>query len=141
MAKRKKDGRSDLPEKISQENSFARWFLGHIFSAIRKHGNYVVGCLTVGFCFYYASLAVRAFAGQTSLANLQVGFLANVSFVWSISLTVSGLSIGLYLRERKLHQSTRERLAGRIAELELKIDSHRESSKLTSRGLTRKEDE
>lgn len=70
-----------------------------------------------------------------------MGFLANVSFVWSISLTVSGLSIGLYLRERKLHQGTRERLAGRITELELVIDSRRESSKLTSRGLTRKEDE
>jgi hypothetical protein len=67
--------------------------------------------------------------------------MANVSFVWSVSITVSGLSIGLYLRERRLHQGTRERLAGRVTELELAIDSGRESSKLTSKGLTRKEDE
>lgn len=90
---------------------------------------------------YQGSIAVQAFAGRTSSANFQIGFLANVSFVWSVSLTVSGLSIGLYLRERKLHQKTRERLAGRITELELAIDPARESSKLTPKGLTRKEDE
>jgi hypothetical protein len=126
---------------VPKETPFSRWFFGHIFSVIRKHGNFVAGCLTLGFCFYEASQAVQAFAGRVSVADLKLGFLANVSFVWSVSLTVSGLSIGLYLRERKLHQKTRERLAGRITELELAIDPSRESSKLTSKGLTRKEDE
>jgi hypothetical protein len=139
MAKSKaKKVTSSLAES---EPPFFRWFSGHIFSVVRKHGNFVAGCLTIGFCFYHGSLAVEAFAGKTSVANLQAGFLANISFVWSISITVSGLSIGLYLRERGLHRTTRERLAGRITELELAIDSGRESSKLTSKGLTRKEDE
>src|SRR5207245_8766470 len=101
------------------EPSFARWFLGNIFAVIRRHGNFVAGCLTAGYCFYQGSLAVQAFAGRTSAASLQVGILANVSFVWSVSMTVSGLSIGLYLRERSLHRKTIERLAGRNTELEL----------------------
>jgi hypothetical protein len=139
MAKQK--GKKPAAGPSPPEQPFLRWFFGHVFGVIRKHGNFVAGSLTIGYCFYQGSLAVQAFAGRTSLANLQVGFLANVSFVWSVSLTVSGLSIGLYLRERNLHQKTRERLAGRITELELAIDPARESSKLTSRGLTRKEDE
>jgi hypothetical protein len=67
--------------------------------------------------------------------------ITNISFVWSASISVSGLSIALYLRERKLHRKTRERLTGRITELELKIDPKRTSSHLTSEGLTRREDE
>jgi hypothetical protein len=125
----------------TSEQPFSRWFLGNIFSIVRRHGNFAAACFTVGYCVHNASVGVQAFAGRTSLANLQLGFLANISIVWSISLAVSGLSIGLYLRERRLHQTTRERLAGRITELELAIDPARESSKLTSRGLTRKEDE
>lgn len=123
------------------ESTFSRWFFGHIFSLIRRHGNFVAGCLTFGFCFYEASQAIQAFAGKVSLADLKLGFLANVSFVWTASVTVSGLSISLYLRERGLHRKTRERLARRVTELELVIDPSRESSKLTSKGLTRKEDE
>jgi hypothetical protein len=134
--KGKKAGKTPTPE-----SPFSRWFFGHIFSLIRRHGNFVAGCLTFGFCFYEASQAIQAFAGKVSLADLKLGFLANVSFVWTASLTVSGLSIGLYLRERGLHRRTRERLSGRVTELELAIDEARESSKLTSKGLTRKEDE
>jgi hypothetical protein len=141
MAK-KKDGKpARTAPHASEEPPFVRWFFGHIFSAIRKHGNFVAGCIAFGYCANQASLAARAYAGQTSIANLQANFLANISFVWSISITISGLSIGLYLRERRLHQSTRERLAGRVTELELEIDARPESSKLTSKGLTRKEDE
>jgi len=141
MAKPKAKRAAAAAAQSADERPFFRWFFGHIFSVIRKHGNFIAGCVTIGYCFHQGSIAVQTFAGRMSLANLQVGFLANVSFVWSVSLTVSGLSIGLYLRERKLHQKTRERLAGRITELELAIDPARESSKLTSTGLTRKEDE
>jgi hypothetical protein len=58
----------------------------------------------------------------------------------NISLTVTGLSIGLYLYERKLHRATRERLAKRVTSLELTIDENRTSSRLTSEGLTQRED-
>jgi len=74
------------------------------------------------------------------LADLKFGLFANVTVVFTISITLSGLSIGLYLRERGNHRRTRERLAARIKELEIKIDPNRTSSKLTSEGLTRRDD-
>lgn len=141
MAKRQRNTPPERYANSKPEPPFWRWFFGHIFGVIRRHGNFGAGCVTFGFCFYEASLALRAFSGQISVANIQFGFLANVSFVWSVSLTVSGLSIGLYLRERKQHRDTRERLSRRITDLELAIDPSRESSKLTPRGETRREDE
>jgi len=88
-----------------------------------------------------ASLAFVAYAGKTSLADLTLRVLANVSVVWTMSLTLSGISITLYVRERRLHRKTRERLTARVTELELKIDPQRTSSLLTPQGTTRKGDE
>jgi hypothetical protein len=118
-----------------------RWFFGHIFSIIRKQGGGLVLWVTVAYCVRQASLAVIAYAGRSSSATLGVNILANLSFVWTTSLTVSGISATLYFRELTLHRKTRERLSKRITELELRIDPTRTSSKLTSEGLTRKEDE
>jgi hypothetical protein len=47
----------------------------------------------------------------------------------------------LILKGEELHRRTRERLAARVTELELKLDPSRTSSLLTSKGLTRKGDE
>ena len=82
-----------------------------------------------------------AYAGKASIADLSLKVLANVSVVWTLSLTLSGVSITLYVRERRLHRKTRERLTARVTELELKIDPHRSSSLLTPQGQTRKGDE
>ena len=87
------------------------------------------------------SVAATAFAGKESIENLSVSFLANIKVVWGLSISLSGISISLYFRERAKHRETRERLTGRVAELELKIDPTRASSHLTTEGLTRKEDE
>jgi hypothetical protein len=84
---------------------------------------------------------MRVFAGVTSTANLAFSFITSISFVWSVSITISGVSIALYFRERRLHRETRKRLAARNRELELKIDPTRTSSNLDPQGLTRKEDE
>jgi hypothetical protein len=123
-----------------QEGAF-RWFFGHIFGLIRRHGNIVVIWCGIGWCVHEVSVAAIAFAGKESIENLSVRFLANINVVWGLSISLSGISISLYFRERAKHRETRERLAGRIAELELKIDPARTSSHLTTEGLTRKEDE
>jgi hypothetical protein len=96
---------------------------------------------SIVWCAREASIAAIAFAGKTTIADVGFKLLASISIVWTLSITLSGISVSLYIRERRLHRSTRERLTGRITELELKIDSRRTSSLLTSKGLTRKEDE
>lgn len=124
-----------------QEPSTFRWFFGHVFSLLRRHGAAVAMWLTLGWCAHEVSRAFIAYAGRSSLADLTFRVLANVSVVWELSLTLSGISVTLYIRERKLHRDTRERLTARVSELELKIDAKRTSSQLTPRGQTRKDDE
>ena len=119
---------------------FFRWLFGSIFSLLRRHGQTVVFCATFWAVTHEGSKAVIAFAGKESNANLVFNLLSNVSFVFTGSVAISGLSISLYWRERGQHRATRKRLAGRITELELQADPSRTSSKLTEEGLTRKED-
>lgn len=139
--KAKQEGQATpKPKQAAPPPSSFRWFFGHIFSLLRRHGNFVAGCGLIGYCFHQGSLALIAFAGHQSIADLKLGVLANVSVVFTFSMAVSGASIGLYLRERGKHLETRERLSARTKELELKLDPIRTSSNLTSQGLTRKED-
>jgi hypothetical protein len=118
-----------------------RWFFGHIFSLARKQGGLLVICGTVIWCAREFAKVAIAYAGATSFADITVKVLASIQTVWTLSISVSGISIALYWRERSLDRKTRERLTRRITELEIKIDPSRTSSKLTSEGLTRKEDE
>src|SRR5260370_1214119 len=104
------------------EPTFYRWFFGSVFNLLRRHGNVIAGWVGVGFIARQVSLAFIAYAGRSSTANLSLSILASVSFVWTASVTMTGLSITLYIRERRLHRRTRERLAARITELELKLD-------------------
>jgi hypothetical protein len=124
-----------------REAPFNRWFLGHVFSLLRRHGNALFSWTAVCYIVRRLSLAFISFAGKQSVADLGFTLAANISIVWTVSIAVSGLSITLYLRERKLHRRTRERLTARNIELELKIDPGRTSSLLTPKGLTRKGDE
>lgn len=117
-----------------------RWFAGSIFGMIRRHGNFVVGCGLLAYVAHEFSVALVAFAGRQSAANISLGFFANLNVVFTLSFTVSGASIALYFRERGKHRETRERLSGRVKELELRLDPSRTSSHLTSEGLTRKDD-
>jgi hypothetical protein len=128
-------------ESNDKQHGSARWFLSNLFNLAKRHGNWVVTCALYAWLAQKISLTLIAFSGKTSLANFSLRFLASVNIVWGISITMSGLSIGLYIRERNLHRRTRERLTARITSLELKIDPKRTSSLLTSEGLTRKEDQ
>ena len=83
-----------------------------------------------------------AFAGKTTLADWSFGLslLADIGVNWAINLTVSGVSIALYILERRNHGKSRARLGDRITKLEQQIDTGRTSSNLTVEGLTRRED-
>jgi len=134
-------GKQGQVNESRREPSTFRWFFGQVFSLLRRHGGAVMMWLTLGYCAHAAAQAFIAYAGQSSYADLSVRLLANVSVVWELSLTLSGISVTLYVRERRLHRNTRQRLTARITELELRIDPHRTSSQLTPRGETRKGDE
>ena len=138
--KNKKDKQAALPKPRREASTF-RWFFGHVFSLLRRHGAALAMWLAICWCAHEASRAFIAYAGKSSLADLSLRLLANVSVVWELSITLSGISVILYLRERKLHRDTRERLTARVIELELRIDPKRSSSQLTARGETRKGDE
>jgi hypothetical protein len=127
--------------QASQRRPFGRWFLGEIFSAIRRHTGLVVPWLVVAYISKHLFEALALFAGKQSNANLNFSFWGHVSVVWSISITLAGFSAALYWRERRLHRATRERLTQRDTNLELKLDTNRTSSLLTSKGTTRKEDQ
>ena len=127
-----------LPNADNPTSHF-RWFAGRLFDILRRHGNTICFWLGVGYCVHQASLAAQTFAGKQS--NAAFSLLANVTVAWGLNISVSGLSIALYVRERSLHRKTRERLTKRITMLELKVDPKRSSSHLTSKGLTQKEDE
>jgi hypothetical protein len=133
--------KTQAPWQPRHEPSAFRWFFGHVFSLLRRHGGALATCLLIGYSVQQVSQAFIAYAGKASIADLTLKVLANVSIVWTMSLTLSGISITLYVRERRLHRNTRERLTARITELELKIDPHRTSSLLTPKGTTRKGDE
>jgi hypothetical protein len=124
-----------------REPSTFRWFFSNVFSLFRRHGNVFIIGATIAWVAQVASEAVVAYAGKSSFADLTMRLLANVSVVWELSLTLSGISVTLYLRERRLHRDTRQRLTSRITELELRLDPNRTSSRLTARGQTRKGDE
>ena len=140
--KTKKTKQIEQPESRRESSTF-RWFFGHIFSLLRRHGAAIAMWLGICWCVHQASLGFIAYAGKISIADLSWSWrlLANVSVVWELSITLSGISVTLYIRERKMHKDTRERLTARVTELELKIDPRRSSSKLTPRGDTREGDE
>jgi hypothetical protein len=120
---------------------FRFWFWGNVFDLLRANGRYFLVCATIIFSVYWISQAVQSFAGQVTIASFTLRILVTILVKWSVTLSVSGLSIALYFRERKQHENTRERLTKRITELELRIDPGRSSSQLTPKGRTRKGDE
>lgn len=135
------NGKAKAAEHAAPATPFKYYLWGNIFDLLRAHGRYFLVCLTIVFSVYWISRSIQSFAGQVTIANVTLRILATVIVKWALTITVSGLSIALYLRERKQHENTRERLTKRITELELRIDSGRTSSHLTPRGRTRKGDE
>lgn len=139
MTRPSKPTHHDATEK--RESPFWRWFFGHVFSLVRRHGRTIIIWSSLCYIVRQAALALIAFAGKQSIARLAFALAANISIAWTLCFSVAGLSMTLYVRERGLHRKTRERLTKRNIELEKKEDPNRTSSNLTSQGLTRAEDE
>jgi hypothetical protein len=120
-----------------------RYTLNRLFWLLGRHGRYLIVVSGVCYCTWLIADAIKFYAGKQSAADMHFGLslFADIRMVYTVGMTVGVTGIGLYLRERSLHRQTRERLGGRITELELQVDPSRESSKLTSKGLTRSEDE
>lgn len=144
MARKKQgDTQSAKAEKrqyVKPEPSVFRWFFGHVFSVLRRHGSMIGFWVGMGYLANKTSQTLMAFAGRQSQADLEFRVLTSVSLTFTASIVLSGLSVSLYLRERAQHRETRRRLSARNTELELLIDPTRTSSKLTQDGLTRRED-
>ena len=129
------------PRTIPPETRPIKWFFGHIFSLLRRHGNVVAFWLGIAYCAHEDSGALRAYAGHVSTADISLRILGSFAGTISLSVTASGLSITLYLKERREHRATRERLAAEKEVLEKLLDARRTSSLLTPEGQTRKGDE
>ncbi len=94
-----KASRKVKPEAKESQPSGFRWFLGHVFSLVRRHGNFFVGCALAGFCVYQLAEVLKAYAGKQSgvQLNFWLSLMANAKVEFVVTITVSGLSIGLYL--------------------------------------------
>jgi hypothetical protein len=125
---------------LQKAQPFGRWFWGKVFSLVGSNGRLVVVTVGICTCVWTVADAFKAFAGRQSIADLKFGFLADIRVVWTVSVAVGITGLALYFREVSLHRQTRERLAARNTELELRIDPTRRSSKLTAQGLTREDD-
>lgn len=90
-----------------------------------------------GFAVHEASMAIQAFAGKTTDADLVIGFITGGN---GITITISAtLSLGLLtwgLSERRLRRRLIKQFSERPKELELRLDPNRSSSGLTPDGRT-----
>lgn len=83
---------------------------------------------------------VRSLSGKTTIAEIGIGFLANVKISDAVAwiFGVSGTAYGL--GQRNLKRKGIARLEERATRNEKKIDPNRSSSRLTPTGETREED-
>lgn len=127
-------------KKRGSRPTTSRWFLGSLFNLGRRFGSQI---LWVGLLVYLVKIAgnvMIAYAGRNSNANLAIRIAANLNVAFAFSVTTSIVTSGLYIGEFKRHRQTRKRLTARVAGLELQIDPNRTSSRLTSEGMTQRED-
>ncbi len=137
--KRVADRKDPVPSPATRP-SFAQFVVVQAVELLRLHLGKAITFVGIGYMVKQVSVAMMAFAGKQSNANMMFGFLADIELVFAASILLSGVSVGLYLRERTQHRQTRKRLAARITDLELVLDPTRTSSQLTEEGLTREED-
>ena len=138
MSKKTKQQQPKAPPQKAQ--SFGRWFCGRLLSIVAANSRLAIVVAGICTCVWFIADAFKAYAGKTSTADIKFGILADIRVVWTVSMAVGITGLALYRREVRLHRSTRERLAARITEMELRVDPARRSSKLTTQGMTREDD-
>ncbi len=133
-----------MPSKRKRDGNHVpawRWLAGQIFDLLRRFGNSAIWAAVTCFLIWEGGHTLQAFAGRTSVANLIIEVAARLNATIVASVTLSGVSLGLWLNECRRHRSTRKRLTERTAVLELRLDPKRESSLLTPEGTTRAGDQ
>ena len=118
-----------------------RWWGGQICDLIRRFGNSAIWAGVTCFFIWECGHSLQAFAGKISIAKLILSVAAKLNVIVAASLTLSGVTTGLWANEWRLHRKTRKRLAQRTVALEKRLDGKRESSLLTPEGTTREGDQ
>lgn len=141
MSKRKRVFHRKSQAELETENRVLR-------SANQATGSW--GALTtlikwagVVWCFYFASVIAKAVAGKRTIVEANAGFTGSFAIhllTDFLPFFIAAASLLYGLGERKLRQSTVQRLQSRIHELEIYVDKRRTSSHLTTKGDTRPED-
>jgi hypothetical protein len=114
-----------------------RWITMQLMTLIRQFGNTVIWASVVIYLIHATADTVKAFAGRTSVANFVVALAAHLNATVVGSVTLTGVTSCLWALEYRRHRKTRERLTGRITDMELRLDHNRTSSQLTTEGTTR----
>lgn len=95
-----------------------------IFGTIR-HALSMLALVTVAF---FLNSSIHALAGQTTVADIGVGFLANVKVSEAVAWLFGTAGIGFGVAQGRLRRRTATRQGRRLRELEQLIDSERSSS-------------
>lgn len=114
---------------------------GHISDAISKVLSDIIRYGVFGFLGYCIYLSIDSLSGKNTSANIAVNFLSDVRVSQALAWILCGGGVSYGLKQKNLRKKTIERLQNRITTLERKLDSHRTSSKLTTQGETRPEDQ
>ena len=131
--------RSSRSSQRKNQHQISAWRLlvTQIVGLIRQFGSTLIWAGVVVYLIQVAGTTIRAFAGQTSIANLVVALAGHLSIRIAVTVSLAGVTGALWGLEYRRHRKTRERLTKRITYLETLIDPKRLSSKLTSEGTTR----
>ena len=113
-----------------------RFIFTELVALIRQFGSTVVWSCVVLYLIRETAETVQAFAGRTSVANVIVDLAARLNATVAMSVSLAGVTSLLLALEHRRHKKTRQRLTGRITQLELIIDPNRSSSQLTTEGTT-----
>jgi hypothetical protein len=121
-------------ERLRTENQAIQSYHSTKFwsGAVRTATRWTGGC----FIAYFTYLSVEALAGRTTLANIAVNFIGNLTVSKSLAYLFGAGGAGYGLYERKKRQRAVGHMHGHNKSLESIIDSRRSSSGLTRTGET-----
>jgi hypothetical protein len=124
---------SKLPRtELEYHLAFKRW------DAFTELGGKLIqwsGLVAIAYCAYLSSVAL---AGKTTLAEIGVKVLGNLTVSRAIISLLAGSGWAYGLGQRRLRRRNIERLGTAKNELERRLDKKRTSSNLTSKGTTPK---
>jgi hypothetical protein len=90
---------------------------------------------------YFAYRSIEALAGTETTSNIVLKLVTELKADKYIAYIFGFAGVGYGVGERVLRRKTVKRLHPRIKDLELKLDAHRSTSRLSPTGDTRPEDE